>query len=175
MVDYYPFHVGFRLSGGLLFVNHNAVNATASIPGGDSITLNGTDYYSASANPATGATPLYGHGSLALNKQSPGFMVTTGWGNHVKRSGHWTVPVEIGVAFVGTPKVTTAISGWACTDAAQTLCTNIADPANPIAQEFQSNMNAQVTKWNNDVEWLKSYPIVSVGLAYSFNIRPQAR
>lgn len=175
MVDYYPFHVGFRVSGGPLFVNHNEVNATSDIPGGDSITLNGTDYYSASANPATGATPLHGSGHLALNKTSPGFVLTTGWGNHVKRSGHWTVPVEIGVAFVGTPKVTTAISGWACTDATQKYCTNIADPNNPIAVEFQNNLNQQVAKWNSDIEWLKSYPVASVGIAYSFNIRPQTR
>jgi hypothetical protein len=175
IVDYYPFHVGFRLSGGLLFVNRNEVNATADIPGGDTITLNDTDYYSANANPVTGATPLHGSGHLALNQTSPGFMVTTGWGNHVKRDGHWTVPVEIGVAFVGTPRVVTNISGWACTDATQTYCTNIADPANPIAQQFQANLNAQVSKWNNDIQWLKSYPIATVGIAYSFNIRSQTR
>ena len=173
MVDYYPFHVGFRVSGGLLFANQNEVRAAADIPGGDTITLNDVDYYSANANPVTGATPLHGAGHLALNTRKPGFMVTTGWGNHVRRNGHWSVPVEVGVAFVGTPKVTAAASGWACTDASQTLCTDIGNPKDPIAMQFQDNLNAQVAKWNKDVEWLKSTPIVSVGIAYSFSIRPQ--
>jgi hypothetical protein len=171
MVDYYPFHFAFRLSGGMLFINRNHVDATTNVPGGDTITLNGEDYYSASANPLTGATPLHGHGNMALNTTSPGFVVSTGWGNHVKRSRHWSFPVEIGVAFVGTPRVTTAISGWACTDATQTHCTSIADPNNPIAVQFQDNLNAQVAKWNRDVQWLKTYPIFTSGVTYTFNIR----
>jgi hypothetical protein len=171
MVDYYPFHVGFRVSGGLLSMNHNEVNATADIPGGDSITLNGQHYYSANANPFTGATPLHGGGHADLHPRSPTFILTTGWGNHVGRRGHWSVPIEMGAAFVGTPQITAAISGWACADASQQSCSNVADPKNSTAVEFQDNLNAQVSKWNSDIGWLKSYPIFSAGLAYNFNIR----
>ena len=170
-VDYYPFRFAFRLSGGLLFINRNHVDSTTNIPGGDSITLNGQDYYSASANPITGATPLHGSGHMALNTTTPSWVVSTGWGNHVKRSGHWSFPVEIGVAFVGTPKVTTGISGWACTDTTQTHCTNIANPNDPVAIQFQNNLNAQVAKWNSNVEWLKTYPIFTSGVTYTFNVR----
>jgi len=170
-LDYYPFHHGFRLSGGILFVNDNQVSATSSIAGGNSITLNGQDYYSAYANPVTGATPLNGTGSLALNGMKPGAILTTGWGNHVKRNGHWSFPFEIGVAFVGTPKVKMNLGGWACVDQAQTLCTNIADPNNPIAIEFQQNLDAQIAKWNSDLSALESYPIVSMGVSYSFRVR----
>jgi hypothetical protein len=171
MVDYYPFRFAFRLSGGMLFINRNHVDTTTNIAGGDSITLNGQNYYSASANQLTGATPLHGQGHLALNTATPSYVVTTGWGNHVKRSGHWSFPVEIGVAFVGTPKVTTAISGWACTDSTQMHCTNIGDPNNQIAIQFQNNLSAQVAKWNSNVSWLKTYPIFTTGVTYAFNTR----
>jgi hypothetical protein len=170
MVDYYPFHPGFRVSAGLLFVNQNGASATASIPGGNSITLNNQTYFSADANPNTGATPLAGNGSLALNSVKPSAVISTGWGNHVKRSGHWAVPVELGVAFIGQPKVNLALSGWACTDPNQINCTDIAGNS-PIAQEFQSNLNAQIAKWNSNLTGLQTYPIISVGVAYSFQTR----
>ncbi len=171
MADVYPFHSGFRLSGGILFVNDNQLTGTSSMAGGDSITLNGQTYYSANANSVTGATPLTGNGTLSLNGMKPGAVLTTGWGNHVKRSGHWSFPFEAGVAFVGTPKVNVNVGGWACLDQAQTMCTNIADPKNSIAVDFQNNLNAQVQKWNSDLNALGTYPMVSIGVAYSFQVR----
>lgn len=171
LLDYYPFHVGWRLSAGVLYINQNEMDASANIPGGDSFTLNGQTYYSANPNTATGATSLTGSGKLSLNQMKPGVIVTTGWGNHVRRNGHWTVPFEIGVAFVGTPKVTMGLNGWACADAAQTACANVGDSSNPLAVQFQSDLNGQVGKWNSDISALRSYPIVTTGIAYSFNIR----
>jgi hypothetical protein len=165
LLDYYPFHAGFRLSGGVLFVNQNQLSATAAIKGGDSFTLNDQTYYSSSAN------PLNGSGHLALNATRPSAMVTTGWGNHVKQSGHWTVPFEIGVAFVGAPQVNMTLTGVTCTDASQTQCANINDPNNSVAVQFQTNLNAQIAKWNSDLNVLKVYPVISTGIAYSFNIR----
>ena len=66
-VDIYPFHKGFRVSPGLLFYNANQVTADASIPGGTSFTLNNQTYYSANANPATGAKPVDGTGQISLS------------------------------------------------------------------------------------------------------------
>ena len=171
LLDAYPFHVGWRVSGGILYINQNEINASANVPGGDSFTLNDQTYYSASQNTATGATPLSGRGSLRLNEMKPGFILSTGWGNHVRRSGHWTVPFEIGVAFVGEPKVNMAVSGWACTDAAQTACANVNDATNPLAMQFQGNLITQISKWNSDLSFLRSYPFITTGIAYSFNIR----
>jgi hypothetical protein len=171
MLDYYPFHVGFRLSGGALFVNQNKASATADIPAGNSFTLNHQTYYSANANAATGTSPLTGTGTLALNTTKPGGILTTGWGNHVKRSGHLAFPVEIGAAFVGAPKVNMALSGWACTDQAQTMCTDIASTSNPIAVQFQNDLNSQISKWNSNLNVLTAYPILSFGVSYSFQTR----
>ncbi len=170
-LDVYPFHTGFRLSPGVLFLNDNQLTATANVPGGTSFTLNGTDYYSANANPSTGATPINGSGYLNLNTTKPAFTITTGWGNHIQRNGHWSFPFEIGVALIGKPAVNMSLNGWACTDQTQQFCSNIDDPQNPIAVQVQSNLRTQVAKWNNDLDPLKTFPIVSAGVAYSFSVR----
>lgn len=170
-VDIYPFRAGFRISPGLLFYNQNQVTASTSVPAGSSFTLNGTTYYSANTNAATGATPVTGTGTLGLNTSKPAFTITTGWGNMLPRNGHFSVPFEVGVAFIGAPSVNVNLGGWACYDQAQTECTNIASTTNPIAIAIQSNLAAQEAKWTSDLNPLKTYPILSVGLAYSFNIR----
>lgn len=170
-LDFYPFHNGFHLSPGLLASNGNQVTANTDVPAGTSFTLNGQTYYSANANAATGATPVVGTGVLGLNSTKPAFTATVGWGNMARGDGHWSFPVDAGVAFIGAPTVKVNLTGWACYDQAQTECTNISDPTNPIAVAIQSNLTTQVAKWTNDLNPLKTYPIVSAGIAYSFRIR----
>ena len=43
--------------------------------------------------------------------------------------------------------------------------------ANPIAVAIQSNLTAQEAKWTSDLNPLKTYPIVSGGVSYSFHLR----
>ncbi|MGA3136835.1 MAG: hypothetical protein ABSC88_12650 [Terracidiphilus sp.] len=170
-LDIYPFRQGFRISPGVLFYNQNQVTATTNVAGGTSFTLNGTTYYSANANSTTGATPVNGNATLGLNTTKPAFTITAGWGNMIPRKGgHWSYPIEIGVAVIGAPSVKANLAGWACYDQAQTNCANIAGN-NPIATAVQSNLTAQVAKWTNDLNPLKTYPIVSVGVAYAFKVR----
>ncbi len=170
-VDIYPFHTGFRLSPGVLFLNHNQLTATAAVAAGTSFTLNNQTYYSANTNAATGATPVNGAGTLNLNTTKPAFTITTGWGNTIQRKGHWSFPVEVGVALIGKPSLNVNLGGWACYDQAQTICTDISSKTNPIAIQIQNNLTTQVAKWTSDLEPLKTYPIVSFGVAYSFRIR----
>jgi hypothetical protein len=170
-LDVYPFRRGWRISPGLMFINHNQVTAATDVAAGTSFTLNGQTYYSANANAATGATPVTGNGILGLNTSKPAFTITTGWSNMVRGSGHWSFPFEIGVAFIGAPSVNVNLTGWACYDQAQTECTNISDPNNPIAVAVQSNLTAQEAKWASDLKPLNTFPIISVGVAYSFHIR----
>ena len=63
------------------------------------------------------------------------------------------------------------LTGWACYDQAQTLCTNVNDPANPISVQIQNDLQAQLAKWKNDLDPLKVYPIISTGIVFNFNIR----
>lgn len=170
--DIYPFHRGFRVSPGIMVLNNNRVSANALAAGGTSFTFDGTTYYSATANLATGATPLAVNGALGLNTTKPAFTLTTGWGNTIPRNGgHWSFPFEIGAAFVGAPSVNVTLSGWACQDEAQTECGNMQDATNGTAQQVQTSLAAQEAKWKSDLEPLKTYPILSFGVAYSFPVR----
>jgi hypothetical protein len=170
--DIYPFHAGFRISPGLLVLNNNKVTATSTVAAGTSFTLNGDTYYSANANGVTGATPLNANAALGLNTTKPAFTITTGWGNTIPRKGgHWSFPFEAGIALTGAPSVTANLTGWACVDQAQTQCTNVASTTDPNALQIQGDLAAQITKWKSNLEPLKTYPIASFGVAYSFGIR----
>jgi len=171
-VDWYPFHTGFRVSPGILLYNQNHVNANAPVAPGTSFTLNNQTFYAAIPNSALGITALSGTGALGLHSSRPAFMMTTGWGSLIPRSGrHWAIPFEIGAVFTGSPTVRMNLTGWACYDPAQTLCTNVDDPSNPIAMQIQSDLQAQVAKWKKDLDPLRVYPIVSTGVVFNFNIR----
>jgi len=154
--DWFPFSNGFHLSPGLMAYNGNRVKANAAVPGGEQFTLGGVTYMSDAADPVTG-TGRVDFGSVAPT-------VLVGWGNLVPRrsSKHISVPVEIGAAFQGSPKATLNLVGTAC-DPTGVVCQNVADN-----QPFQNNVVAQQNKLNNNLSFLKVYPIISVGFGYKF-------
>lgn len=160
-LDIFPFpNHGLRFSPGLLFYNKNGVSGVFSVQGGSSFTLNNTTYYASSSN------PVRGFGNLGLNTQNPAFTITGGWGNMVRRKGHFSFPFEIGVALTGQPSINIVLNSGQVCDAGEVHCVNVAsDP------RFQSDLQAQIAKYKNDLEPLKTYPIVSAGVAYSFRIR----
>ena len=170
--DIYPFRNGFRISPGILVLNNNRISANSLVAGGTSFTLNGDTYYSANTNAATGATPLTASGLLGLNTNKPAFTITGGWGNTIPRNGrHWSFPAQVGVALTGAPSVAANLSGWACADQPQTQCTNVASPTDPIAAQIQADLAAQTAKWKNNLSPLRTYPLASFGVAYSFGLR----
>jgi len=160
-VDFYPFpNHGFRVSPGALFYNQNQATATVVAPGGTSFSLDGYTYYSSQANPVTG------NGNVILNKTNPAFTITTGWGNMIpRRGGHLSFPFEIGAAFVGAPTVTMALtSGQVCADPAGTIgCQNVVGNS-----QVNANLQAQVAKYQNNLNPFHIYPILSTGVAVSF-------
>jgi hypothetical protein len=161
-LDFYPFpNHGLRFSPGVLFRNTNGASATFTAQSGTSFTLDDVTYY------ASATSPVKGNGSLGLHTTNPAPTITAGWGNVIPQSGgHFSFPFEVGVAFIGSPDIkVTLTSGQACN--AQGLnCVNVAtDPT------VQANLQAQVAKYKNDLDQLKTYPIVSFGVAYNFRIR----
>jgi hypothetical protein len=163
-LDFYPFpNHGLRFSPGVLFYNQNSANANITVSGGTSFTLDNNTYYSSSSDPVTGT------GKLGLNAQNPAFTITTGWGNLIsRRGGHFSVPFEIGAAFVGTPALNLALTGGqVCTTSeGEPECQNVASDS-----QLQSALQAQIAKYQNDLNPLKVYPIFSIGIGYSFKIR----
>jgi len=171
-LDWYPFNSVWRLSPGLMLVNDNQFSLTSGFVAGTSFNLNGKKFYSASANPVTGATPLIGSGVLGLHTHKPAFTLTGGFGKFVPRSNrHWSYPSEFGVVFMGPPTADVTLSGWACLDPQQTQCSDVSNPANPIGQQFNTALQSQLTKWRRDLGKISIYPILSYGVVYSFNSR----
>lgn len=153
--DYFPWAGTFHISGGMLDYIGNPITANALVPGGSSFTLGGQQYYSESASPASA------NGRVNFNQVSP--TVTFGWGNLVRENHHFSFPVELGVAFQGSPKSTLNLAGNVCTDQAQTTCFNAAtDPT------VQANVLSEQTKLNNSMKPFKFYPIISFGFGYKF-------
>ena len=170
-LDWYPHNSIWRLSPGLMFYNGNQVAFTSLVEAGTSFTLNGQTFYSASANAATGATPLTGSGVLGLHARPIAFTAAGGFGKFVPRSNrHWSFPSEFGVVFMGGATANVTPTGWVCLESAQTQCSNIANSANHVAQQFNSALQAQLTKWRRDLGKVDLYPMFSYSVVYSFNI-----
>ena len=152
--DIFPFAGRFHVSPGVLIYAATPITATALVPGNQTFTLGGQQYYS---DPAA---PVNGKGNIKFNQAAP--MATIGFGNLVSRkeTSHFSVPVEFGVAFQGSPKATLALSGNACNAFG---CRDAAtDPT------VQANVVSEQNKLNNSMRFFKVYPIISVGFGYKF-------
>lgn len=166
-VDYYPWaRHGFRLSPGVMLLNQNAISGSGVASEGTSLTLGSQKYYS------DVVSPMNLSAQLGLNTHPQTFTMTTGWGNMISRKGgHWAVPFEVGAAFTGVPTLGINVTGNGCTvqsDAAINgeSCVNMATNATAL-----SNLKSQVTTYEKDLNPLQVYPILSVGVSYSFQIR----
>ena len=145
----------FHVSPGVLLYNGNKVSASATVPGGQTFTLSGTDYVSDPANPITGT------GNLSVYRAAP--MLLVGVGNLVPRgSRRFSFLFDIGAAYQGPPRVTLNLSGGAC-DATGTNCRAIvSDPT------IQSNIVAEQNKLNKSASPFRFYPVLSFGVGYKF-------
>jgi hypothetical protein len=156
-LDWFPFRNGLRLSPLIVFANNNRGQASALIPPGDTITVNGTDYISSPAD------PLHGAGSVDFRKVSPGF--TLGCANIVPRTRrHFSFPVEAGFYYVGQPGLKVAFTGSAC------------DPTQPLAigcesvdqnSGFQQSLAAFVARTNHNLSYVSYFPVLSFGIGYA--------
>jgi len=157
-LDWFPFGGRFRLSPLVVFADNNQAKATALVPPGSTITLNGQDYISSLTD------PLHGSGSVGFRKASPGF--TLGMGNVIPRTGnHLSIPIEAGFYYVGQPGLKVNFTGSAC------------DPTQPPAigcesvdqdPDFQQNLAAFIARNNHNLSYASFFPVFSVGFGYAF-------
>lgn len=153
--DWFPFMGSFHISPGVLVYNGNQIIANASVPGGQTFTLNNTTYSSDPTDPIKGA------GKVDYVKAGP--MFTVGWGNLLPRNHrHFSVPVELGVIYTGAPRTALNLGGSAC-DAAGLIC--FSTTSNP---SFQADVQAEQDKLNKDMSAFKVYPVISVGFGFNF-------
>jgi hypothetical protein len=148
-VDWFPFHNGFHISPGVTLDNRNDIHTTINVPTGGTFDL-GNDTYTSDSPPVTG-TASFSFG----NKVAPS--LTVGWGNLIPRDGsHFSVPVEVGFQYIGTPLIAFNLQGNACDQ----------DGCGPIAGD--SDIQVQTNKINNDIHPLRFFPILSVGFGFTF-------
>jgi hypothetical protein len=152
-LDWFPLHGSFHISPGILYVK-NTVAATTFAGPGQSFTLGTQTFINSVDDPVGGSASLVFPRTLAP-------MLLIGFGNIIPRSGrHLSVPFEIGAAYTGTPQISVALSGTACTTNG---CASFA--SNALAQTF---LKQEIYDLNEDLKRLPVYPIVSLGLAYHF-------
>jgi len=154
MVDFFPFHASFRLSGGATIYNNTGLTATLSVPTGQSITVGGTKYYSDPSNPLSG-TGVFTFGG---NKVVP--RTTIGFGNMLPKRGHFRFEIEAGVQYFSAPTVTYTFTGEGCPTA-------VASPS--CAPIPTTNILSEQTKLQNDLTDLRFFPILSFGLSYKIH------
>ena len=153
-LDWFPLG-GFHISPGALLYNGNQVTGNAAVPGGETFTLNDVNYLSSKTDPVSGS------GGIKFNKAAP--KLTVGFGNMLPRNGrHFSVPVELGFAYLGDPKVTMNLKGTACDPNGSGFCQSVSSP------EIQANIAGQERKLHSDVSPARFFPIVSVGFAANF-------
>ncbi len=156
-VDWFPWAKNFHLSPGVLFYNQNHATVHGGVAAGESFSVNGATYYSGAADPVT----LYG--SVKFRRTSP--MFTLGWGNWLPRTRekHFTFPFEVGFAYVGEPPLILTFTGVVCDTPKDVNCRQIdSDPT------VQHNITAQRKKYQNDLDYIRFYPIISTGVTYKF-------
>lgn len=158
-LDWFPFGGRFRVSPLLVFSNNNRIDATALIPAGSTITLNGQNFISSHSD------PLHGAGAIDFRKVSPG--LTLGFGNIVprERGNHISVPIEAGFYYVGQPRLNLNFSGSACDP---TLPASIGCEAVDKDSGFMQDLAAFTARNNHNLSYASFFPVFSVGLGYSF-------
>lgn len=154
--DWFPFAGGFHLSPGVLAYDGNNVSANVLVKGGQTLTLNHVTYTSDPND------PLIGSGGGTVYKASPMFLM--GWGNLVprRRRKHISGGFEFGAVYQGPPKTRLAFTGSDCDSDGLNCQAAATDPG------FQSNLSAEVAKYNKDASSFRFYPVLAGGIGYKF-------
>jgi len=138
LADWYPFANNFRLSAGPLY-NGNKL-ALSGKPTGGSFTINGNTYTAAEVGSLDG--------QVDFKKFAP--YAGIGYGRPIGTG--LSLTFDLGMVFQGTPQATlTATCG-----------------TTPNCAQLQSDAAAQQATLNDKIKDFRYYPVLSLGLAYTF-------
>ncbi len=153
--DIFPWAGSLHLGPGLLVFMGDPITAHAALAGNQSFSLGGQTYYSDPKSPANL------HGSVNFNRVAP--MLTVGWGNLVHRdSKHFTIPFEIGLAFLGSPRATLGLGGSVC-DSPGSRCRNVGSDFTVL-----NRVLSEAGKISGTLSPFQVYPVISIGIGYTF-------
>src|SRR5713101_6904983 len=139
--DWFPFANNFRISLGAMF-NGNKFSLKGQ-PTGGFFTINGNQYNTAQVGSLDAA--------VDFNKAAPYFGI--GYGRPIN-SG-LSLIFDLGVLFQGSPKSKIDLT-----------CGPLATPAQ--CAQAQSDAQAEQSRLNESLHSFKYYPVISLGLAYTF-------
>ncbi len=145
LLDWHPFEGTFRVTGGVIF-SRNKINVDAKL--NRTVTINGVDYNPGDLGDLSG--------DVKFKSTTP--YLGIGWGNVAGKNGNFHFVADIGVQYLGSPKVNLNAS---CT--AQGLATAPTECA-----QLDQNVQAEERDLNKEVDNYKWWPVISVGLAYRF-------
>lgn len=137
-VDWHPFRGSFRTTAGIV---HNGNGATLKAQSASSYEVGSTTY--------TGAEVGELRGDLGFDSMSP--YVGVGWGNAVDNKGRWTFGVDVGALFQGSAELQLSANGTLAADTT-----------------FQSNLETERQRAQDDLGELEVYPVIQAGLGYRF-------
>lgn len=152
-IDWFPGNGEFHVSLGALYFR-NGFSGTANVQAGQTYKLGDTTYVNSIDDPVSG------NASLSYDRRvAP--MVLLGWGNLIARTGRrLSFPIEVGVAYMGTPQMKLHLNGTSCTT--DGCFDNATDPST------LNNIKDEQNAINNDLRYTKFYPVLSLGFGYRF-------
>ena len=142
LIDWHPFDSGFRASVGFLA---NSTNMAGLLTDGSSFDLNGETYQASDIGRL--------EAKVVLGSGAPYFGI--GWGYQPGEMGFGYL-LDIGVLFQDDPDVTL------------TLVQTAALPAGLDAATIAADLRAEEQSLENELESLNIYPVISLGLSYTF-------
>ncbi len=143
MGDWFPFANNFRISAGAMF-NRNKFTMKGQ-PTGGTYTINGTTYLASDVGSFDAA--------VDFKKAAPYFGI--GYGRPIK-SG-LSLIFDLGVMSQGSPKSKINVT-----------CGPTAPQGSPTCNTLQSDAAAEQSKLDDSLHNFKYYPVISLGLAYTF-------
>jgi len=138
LVDWYLFDSSFRISGGLISMDHTLdLDATPS----ESVDIGDGTYTPAQIGTLSGDVDIDGVAPY----------IGIGWGDPMDPDKRWGFYCDFGVAFTDSPDVSLAANG-----------TLASDPT------FQANLAKERREIEDDLEPFKFYPVLSLGIYFRF-------
>jgi hypothetical protein len=141
LLDWYPFANNFRISAGPMY-NGNKLGLTGK-PTGGTYTINGVTYQASDIGTLDG--------TVDFKKYVP--YAGIGYGRPIGTG--LSLTFDLGVVFQGTPQATLTATCGPTTPA-------------PTCTQLQSDVAAQQQTANDDLKSFRYYPVVTLGLAYTF-------
>lgn len=138
LLDWFPFEQGFRITGGVM-LNDNTVDFKATPTG--SYNIGGVTYTAAEVGSLTG--------DIDFEDISP--YLGVGWGNPFGTENSWSLNLDLGVMYQGTPEITYNTNGTLSND-----------------PTFRANLERERQDVEDELDSFEFYPVFSIGISYRF-------